>query len=64
MTVKELKNILSNLDEHADIHVIKSVPEVGGFNKINHYDVNQVMSVTAGINEAGIGESMVCLEIK
>lgn len=64
MTVKELRNILSHMDENAEIVVVKTERQSDGFDKIRNYDLNQVHSMTAGINEAGIGESMACFEIK
>lgn len=64
MTVKELKNILSHMDENADILVVKTEQQNDGFDKIHHYDINQVNSVTAGINEVGIGTSMAWIMIK
>lgn len=66
MTVKELKNILSHMDENADIGIVKAEREsmTATFDKIFEYDLDQVISVTADVNEVGIGESMVLFMIK
>lgn len=66
MTVKELKNILSHMDENADIGIVKAEREsmTATFDKIFEYDLDQVMSVTADVNEVGIGETMVLFMIK
>ena len=64
MTVKELKNILNHVDENAEILVVRTERQSDGFDKLHNYDLNQVMSVTANINEVGVGKSMVWFMIK
>ena len=65
MTVKELKNTLNHMDENADITIVKADRQMtDAFDRIFNYDLDQVMSVTAGVNEDGVGESMVWFMIE
>lgn len=64
MTIKELKNILDHVDENAKILVVRTERQSDGFDKLHNYDLNQVMSVIANINEVGGGESMAWFMIK